>query len=409
MIANATGLLKPAEREKLALVRLRTPLLAAALFLASCGGDERPPPTTTIAPPSPSTTTADPVGAPPAISITPVATVDRPTALATRDGDESLYVAEKGGRIRAIRNGELVDQPVLDLSSEVSDDGERGLLGLAFAPESSKLYVNYTDRSGDTHITEFTMAAEGSVDIGSRRELLTVDQPFANHNGGQLAFGPDGHLYIGLGDGGGAGDPQKNAQNLTSLLGKILRINPKPSTDLPYTIPFDNPFVGKGSSRGEIWSYGLRNPWRFSFDPENKAMWIADVGQNQWEEINRVEYNPAGGENYGWPLREGTHRFIGEKPTSAIDPVYEYNHDGGACSVTGGHVYRGSNLPELKGRYVFGDFCTGQLSTLTLRGTEWLPDRLTPTVPTISGFGQDLDGELYVLSQNGQVGRIDPA
>ncbi len=389
-------------------VRIFTGLVCLVFLAASCSQEQPPEPTTTTTETTASTTVA-PVGAPPALKVTPIAAVDRPTAMATRPADPALYVTEKGGRVRAIIDGQLSATPVLDISGEISSEGERGLLGLAFSPDTGKLYVNFTDKAGDTHITEFAMNGDATADISTRRELLFVDQPFPNHNGGQLAFGPDKLLYIGLGDGGGSGDPQKNGQNLTVLLGKVLRINPQPSTGLPYTVPFDNPFAKRESARGEIWAYGLRNPWTFFFDSADKSMWIADVGENQWEEINRVGYNPAGGENYGWALREGTHRFSGEKPTKATDPIYEYNHDGGACSVTGGAVYRGSAIPGLVGRYLFADFCTGQISSLTLRGSDWGVDKLTPVVPTIAAFGTDHNGEMYVLAQNGQVGRIDPA
>ncbi len=382
----------------------------AALLIAGCSGssnDKQEPTTTTTA--LSTTTTSDPTGPPPALKIMPIATVDKPTAMATRSNDATLYVAEKPGRVREI-NGTIVNpDPVLDISSEVSTGGEQGLLGIAFAPDKPLLYIDYTDRAGDTHIVEYTMNALGKADVGTRRELLTIDQPYPNHNGGQLAFGPDGYLYIGMGDGGSAGDPQKNAQNLTVLLGKILRINPTPTATLPYTIPFDNPLVKQSGARGEIWAYGLRNPWRFSFDRENQSLWIADVGQGKWEEIDRVDKDPKGGENYGWPLREGTHKQDGEKPKDAIDPIYEYDHSNGACSVTGGYVYRGDTIAELTGRYVFGDYCNGQISSLTKRGTVWAADSLQLKVANLSSFGQDNTGELYTLSLDGQIGRIDAA
>jgi glucose/arabinose dehydrogenase len=396
-------------------IRLFCLSAVAALLLTSCsdssGDDEASPSTMSTA-----TTQAgrpNPVGPPPDIQIEEVASLDRPTALAQRSGDNSLFVAEKGGVIRTIENGNVDATPVLDISDEVSDDGERGLLGLAFAPDSSVFYINYTNNGGDTRVVEYELDNGGRADPRSRREILAVDQPNSNHNGGDLAFGPDGSLFIALGDGGGAGDPDDNAQDLSSLLGKILRIDPaNPSDDLPYTVPYDNPFVEQGGARGEIFAYGLRNPWRFSFDTagETEGMWIADVGQNKREEINYVEFTGAGGQNFGWPLREGTIAYEGgEKPTDAIDPVYDYERAGGPCSITGGHVYRGDDIPDLTGRYIYADFCTGDLSSLTLRGTTWESDQLSANVASIAAFGRDSEGEIYTLSQNGQVGRIVPA
>jgi glucose/arabinose dehydrogenase len=193
------------------------------------------------------------------------------------------------------------------------------------------------------------------------------------------------------------------------LLGKILRIDPTPQTTSPYTIPFDNPFVKQAGARGEIWAYGLRNPWRFSFDKTDRGIWIADVGQQKWEEINHVERDPKGGQNYGWSLREGTHEFTGDKPKDAVDPVYEYDHSNGACSVTGGYVYRGKNIPAMTGRYIYADYCNGKVGVLTQKGTEWEAEDLDLTVQAVTSFAQDNDGELYTLAENGQISRIDAA
>lgn len=392
------------------LLRLALALVTLA-SLAGCADDEPPPP-----PPPPTTaaagpTTTEPTGPPPPLKLTTVATVDRPTAMAQRTGDDTIYVAEKGGRVRAVSSGGVLDPaPVLDLSREISDDGERGLLGLAFAPQGNAFYVDFTDRAGDTHVVEFTLDGDGRADIGTRRELLFVKQPYPNHNGGQLVFGPDKKLYIALGDGGSANDPQKNGQNLSVLLGKILRIDPAPSNGLPYTIPFDNPFAERSGARGEIWAYGLRNPWRFTFDKADGSTWIADVGQGRREEIDHVAgRDPRGGQNYGWSLREGTLRQDGERPRDAVEPVHEYGHNGGACSVTGGYVYRGQAIPGLTGRYLFADFCSAQFWTLTRRGTDWEDDELAVKLPSANSFGQDHKGELYVLSMEGQVSRLDPA
>jgi glucose/arabinose dehydrogenase len=326
-----------------------------------------------------------------------VAAIDEPVAMAYRSGEPSLYVAEKTGRIwRLPEQG----QPtvVLDISGEVSLASEQGLLGLAFSPGGGEyLYINYTDLRGDTRIHEFAMLV-GRPDPGSRREVLVVDQPFSNHNGGDLTFGPDGYLYIGLGDGGSGGDPDGNGQSLDTLLGKMLRIDPSPSDGEPYGIPSDNPFVGRVDARPEIWAYGLRNPWRYSFDRETGDLWIGDVGQNAWEEIDLEPASSDGGENYGWNAREGTHPFSGDRPDGAIDPVYEYANGTGACAVTGGYVYRGSAIPALQGAYLFADFCGGVVRALRPDGDGFVHESLGLETPNISSFGEDQDGELYVLS-----------
>lgn len=394
--------------------RLTAGLAALALLTAGCGGsDKAEEPTTTST--TSATTTTTPTGPPPFVKITPVMRFDNPTAMAQRHDDNAFYVAEKPGRVRVLRDGVVGDKPVLDISSEVSNEGERGLLGLTFAPNSRLFYVYFTDKTGTIHVTEFELGADDVVDMHTRRDLLTIPHPRTNHNGGQLSFGPDGHMYIGVGDGGGSGDPDKAGQNRTVLLGKILRINPKPSGNLPYTIPYDNPFARQQGARGEIWAYGLRNPWRFSFDKNTGDTWIADVGQQKWEEINYTPKDPKGGQNYGWSLREGRHEFYGNKPTGAIDPVHEYNHDNGACSVTGGYAYRGTAIDGMQSRYLFGDYCSGELWALTRKGTEWsssalMLDASTPAkFPKLQSFGQDRNGELYLLSGDGSLSRIDAA
>jgi glucose/arabinose dehydrogenase len=338
-----------------------------------------------------------------------IAAIGATTAMAARPGDDTLYVTEQVGRVRAIRGGRLVKAPVLDLSAAIASGGERGLLGIAFSPDGKKMYVDYTDTDGDTHVDELTMKGR-APDPATRRNLLEVDQPQPNHNGGQLAFGPDGDLYIALGDGGAADDEGPgharggNGQSLDTLLGKILRIDPTPSADAPYTVPADNPFVGRDDARPEIWAYGLRNPWRFSFDAQTGDLWIGDVGQNAWEEIDWVPATngrDAGeGENFGWNRLEGTHAHRGTAPPGAIPPVFEQSHDDGACSITGGFRYRGAAVPALAGRYVFTDFCDGQLRALVANhdGTA-SPRSLGLELSTVSSFGQDNRRELYVLSQ----------
>ena len=338
-----------------------------------------------------------------------VAILEQPLALAVRSGDPALYVAQKTGKVIAIRDGFVDPVPVLDLSEQVSLGGEQGLLGLAFSPDARNVYVNYTDANGDTHVTGYAMR-DGRANMATRREVLAVDQPYSNHNGGNLAFGPDGYLYIGLGDGGSGGDPQGNGQSLSILLGKMLRIEPTPSADRPYRIPGDNPFVGHPEARSEIWAFGLRNPWRYSFDRLTGDLWIGDVGQSAWEEVDRQSSDSAGGENYGWNRMEGDHSYSGAAPPEgAVRPLYEYSHDDGGCTVIGGYVYRGEAIPELHGAYLFGDLCTGEIEALRVTGGRLVGHRaLGPVVPNLSSFGEDADGELYAMSLGGGLYRLAP-
>ncbi len=338
-----------------------------------------------------------------------VARLEQPLAMAVRSGDPSLYVAEKTGRIVAIRGGAVDPAPVLDLTERVSLGGEQGLLGLAFSPSGRYLYVNYTDRNGDTHVTEYAMR-EARADPATRRDILFVDQPYANHNGGNLAFGPDGFLYIGLGDGGSGGDPQGNGQSLITLLGKMLRIDPRPAGARAYGIPPDNPFLDRPGARPEIWAYGLRNPWRYSFDRETGDLWIGDVGQSAWEEIDVQPSRSTGGENYGWNRMEGDHPYgDADPPERAVRPVFEYSHDDGGCTVAGGYVYRGESIPDLLGAYLFADYCLGSLEALRLRDGRVVDHRvLGPVVPNLSSFGQDARGELYAMSLDGPLYRLAP-
>jgi glucose/arabinose dehydrogenase len=336
-----------------------------------------------------------------------VATLQRPLAMATRPGDSAWYVAEQGGRVVAIGEDPPGQRTVLDLSDETEASGEQGLLGLAFSPDGGFLYVNYTDVQGDTRIVEYRMGARTAMPA-SAREVLFVDQPFANHNGGNLLFGPDGFLYVGLGDGGSGGDPDGNGQSLDTLLGKMLRIDPRPAAGERYTIPDDNPFVDRPGARPEIWAYGLRNPWRYSFDRETGDLWIADVGQSDREEIDRQPAASPGGENYGWNAFEGTQPFSGAQVADAIPPVYDYDHDGGRCAVTGGYVYRGAAIADLVGAYVFADACGGDLEWLRLEGDGVVHGSLGLNVPSVASFGQDAESELYVLSLDGPVYRLAP-
>ena len=350
----------------------------------------------------------------PAFSLTTVAALNQPIAMAIRSGDAALYVAEWEGRVRAIRNGQVDPTVVLDISRLTKTGGERGLLGMAFSPDGNKLYLDYTDLIGDSHVDEFTMGANGIADPGSQRPILFQKQPFPNHNGGQLAFGPDGYLYIGFGDGGSGGDPQGNGQSLNTFLGKILRIDPsKPSGNRAYGIPPDNPFAN-GGGLPEIWSYGLRNPWRFTFDKDTGDLWIADVGQGKYEEIDFAAAgangrDPAKGSNFGWNLFEGNHSYEGGGDHAGfVFPVFEYTHSEG-CSVTGGYRYRGTALPSMHGAYVFADYCNNTIRVLNLEngvGKEIAQVKADPS-PIVS-FGEDAKGELYVLAFDGAVARLDP-
>jgi glucose/arabinose dehydrogenase len=342
-----------------------------------------------------------------------------PVDLQSAPGDTSrLFIVEKTGTIRIFQGGALVQRPFLDITSRMSNGSEQGLLGLAFHPQfasNRKFYVDYTDPSGDTRVVEFTANAGLDSASATEREILFVDQPASNHNGGQIAFGPDGYLYIALGDGGGGGDTYHNGQNLNSLLAKILRLNVDAGS--PYSIPADNPFVSQGGSvKGETWDYGLRNPWRFCFDRANGDLYIADVGQDKYEEVN-YEPHGAGGKNYGWPIMEGLHCYPSTancNQTGLTQPVAEYPH-GDGCSITGGYVYRGTEIPELDGTYFYGDYCTGLIRSFQIdQGNAVNPRDWTSVLRTQSGgrmdglssFGQDARGELYIVLLGGEVYQI---
>ncbi len=325
------------------------------------------------------------------------------------DGSGRLYVNEQPGRVRIVgADGSLQAQPFVDLSDRISSGGERGLLGLAFHPkyaDNRRFFVDYTDRDGNTVVSELHASADGaSADASSEKVLLQVKQPFANHNGGQLAFGPDGDLYIGLGDGGSGGDPHGNGQNTSVLLGKLLRIDvdATPADGKAYAIPADNPFVSGGGAP-EVWAYGLRNPWRFSFDVETGDLYIGDVGQGQWEEIDRQPAGSPGGANYGWNVMEGRHCYQGaacdQRPY--LPPIAEYSHDGGNCSVTGGVVYRGSAQPDLQGIYVMADYCSGRVFTLNVNEGTITPKQVAQVDAAITSFGTSDDGEIYATDQRG--------
>lgn len=322
-----------------------------------------------------------------------------------------VLVLEQTGRVLIAKpGGNSLPTVFLDISDRVgTKENEQGLLGIALSPgfkDNGLLYLNYTDPRGDTHISKFKAnVAEGKADAASEEVLMTIDQPFPNHNGGGMVFGLDGFLYIATGDGGSGGDSLGNAQSLDTLLGKILRIDVSPEKG--YTVPEDNPFSA-GGGKPEIWAYGLRNPWRFTFDPMTGDLFIADVGQNKYEELDFVPAPVPSGLNFGWNLREGLHPFQGEPGSNVklVDPVWEYDHDSG-CSITGGEVYHGSQMPEFTGIYLFGDYCTGTVwGLLPVSGNAVQVRPLFQTGLRISSFGRDEFGEVYLVDHHGQVLRL---
>jgi glucose/arabinose dehydrogenase len=350
------------------------------------------------------------------IKLEPVATgLTSPVAVThAGDGSGRLFVTLQPGQVVVFNGAQVLPEPFLDIGSLVSCCGERGLLSVAFHKNYSSnglFYVNYTNTDGDTVIARYTVSGNPDIaDPDSAAILLVIAQPYSNHNGGQLQFGPDGCLYVGTGDGGSGGDPLNNAQNMETLLGKMLRLDV--DSDFPYSIPTDNPFVGDPGARDEIWALGLRNPWRFSFDRMTGDLFIADVGQSSWEEVNYQPVNSGGGENYGWRLMEGNHCFTpstGCNEGTLTLPVVEYPHSEG-CSITGGYRYRGSLIPRLHGAYLFGDYCSGKIWSATENdGNNWTAEELLDTDFMISSFGEDQEGEVYLShlsSGNGAIYRI---
>jgi glucose/arabinose dehydrogenase len=330
-----------------------------------------------------------------------VSGLERPVDLQPDDSGR-LFVIEKLGHIHIIENGQLIEKPFLNIEDRVNNSSnEMGLLGLAFHPnyaQNGYFYVNYTGNGGNTFISRFQVSSDANVtDPSSEVNLLQVDQPYPNHNGGGLEFGPDGNLYAGLGDGGAANDPFGNGQKTDTLLGKILRLDVDSAE--PYAIPSDNPFGN------EIWAYGLRNPWRISFDKLTGDLYIGDVGQGAYEEIDHLPAGSPGGTNFGWDLREGMHDFEGSASPDLTEPVAEYSHAEGGCSVTGGYVYRGS-MPEWNGIYLYGDYCTGFIWGLIRSANGWQAQRLFDTDANITSFGQDETGEVYLVADTGEVYKL---
>jgi glucose/arabinose dehydrogenase len=376
-------------------------LVAQAALLACCGGGSDGSDTSTSVAQQP----AAPSGH---VRLNKIGDFDQPVYVTQPPGSDDLYVVEREGSVRTVRDGNVVSRPALDITDQVTSDGtEQGLLSVAFAPDfqsSRDVYAYYTGNDQDQHVVGFKVADDGSFDAGSEREILHMDDFVSNHNGGLLLFGPDGQLYIGTGDGGTGGDP--NAQNLDSLLGKILRIDPRPRGGRPYTVQSPGP-LGP-SARPEICDYGLRNPWRFSFDRGTAALLIGDVGQSTQEEIDYVPAERACGNNFGWSAFEGISRFNEDQTApNAVSPILTYGRDEG-CSVTGGYVVRDLSLPALFGRYVYGDYCAGELRSFKPATPGARDDRsLGLNVPGLSSFGEDNQGQVYAVSLDGPVYRLD--
>jgi glucose/arabinose dehydrogenase len=414
-------------------------VVAAAALAAACGDDTgddgaATDETTTTGPP---TTAAPGPGEPEAeplpeailgqveLGLDEVARLEQPTAMALRPGSLDLYVTERRGTLKQVavtqdqRTGALRHQlqssPLLDLRARTTDDGEeQGLLGVTFSSDGRTLYLHHSRaEDGATRVVSYSMGDGTTVDASSERELLVVPQPFRNHNGGQLALGPDGFLYLALGDGGSDGDAAGNGQDTSTLLGSILRIDPEGAFgEEAYAVPPDNPFVDGGGAP-EIWLHGVRNPWRFSFDAGTGDLWVADVGEDAWEEVTWLPaeggVGAGRGANLGWNLVEGSHPFEGENPPDGVLPIHEYANDAGACSVTGGYVYRGAAIGALAGAYVFADHCAPGIRAIQVHEGQVIDERIWDLPATaVTSFGEGPGRELYVLSLEGPVWRLVP-
>jgi glucose/arabinose dehydrogenase len=395
--------------------------LLGLVVLVACGaGDgESSSAGTAASPAAPGTTASTP--ARPAgstgVKLSRIGSFDQPLYVTAPPADRTrVFVVEQTGRIRVIKNGKRLSTPFLDVSGKVSCCGEQGLLSMAFAPDyakTKKFYVNYTDKAGRDTTWEYRASTADRANAGTARNLFSIADPEGNHNGGQLQFGPDKLLYIGTGDGGGGDDmhgPRGNGQNLNALLGKILRVDPTASGGKPYTIPPDNPFRGRSGARPEIYLYGVRNPWRFSFDSRTGDLIIGDVGQSAREEIDFFSKGKGAGKNLGWRPREGRIQnpaYPNESAPGAFDPQYDYSHEGGNCSITGGFVVRDTRVPALSGRYVYGDYCKGDIFSIKLSDARATSRRsLGLNVPNLTGFGQDASGRVYATSGSGPVYRL---
>lgn len=383
---------------------LRPSLVGSAClgFLVTCAGDTSGP--------------SLPVGSVPVHLETVASGLDFPLLVTAAPGDTSrLFVVEKGGIVRVLKHGTLLPTPFIDLTGRVTTGGEQGLLGMAFHPGDNRVVLSFTvagpTGGGRSQISTFTPGGNPDVlDPASEQVVLTLDQPYANHNGGHVAFGPDGYLYAGYGDGGSGGDPQGHGQRRDDLLGSLLRLDL--DHGLPYTVPATNPFVGQAGIRGELWNWGLRNPWRFSFDRETGELYIADVGQDAWEEVDVQPAASPGGANYGWNVMEGKHCYSSGScdRTGLVMPALEYGH-GDGCSITGGYVYRGRDIPALRGTYFYADFCRGWIRSFVFRNGAATEAAAWPALDThgqITSFGEDARGELYIVLAGGTVYRIAP-
>jgi glucose/arabinose dehydrogenase len=410
-----------------AMLRLRVMLPVAGavgVLVLGCGSSDggssaRATPTATEPAPAATATAAPEATATPAarrrrgVRLVRIGSFDAPVFVTAPPGDRRVqFVVEQDGRIMVVRNGRKRSTPFLDISSQVTSGGEQGLLSMAFAPDyasSGRFYVYFTDNSGDQRVVEYGRESADRADPASARLVVEMADSESNHNGGLLLFGPGGHLYIGTGDGGGGGDrhgARGNAQNLGSLLGKILRIDPLAAPGRPYSVPRSNPFAGRSGARGEIYAYGLRNPWRFSFDRRTGDLSIGDVGQGDVEEIDFVR--SGRGKNFGWRPFEGRRRYTpGESAPGHVRPVIQRFHSDGNCSITGGVVVRDRSVPELYGRYVFGDYCRGRIETARLRPGRATQQRTTRLrVSSLSSFGEDARGRVYATSLDGPVYRL---
>jgi glucose/arabinose dehydrogenase len=387
--------------------RLALAALLAGALLPGCGGGSDSDGDGTTA--AQQTSAQQPSSSGP-VRLEKVGDFDQPVWVTQPPGSDDLYVVEREGAVRIVRGGGGVST-ALDITDQVTADGEeQGLLSVAFPPDFQKshlVYAYYTGNDQDQHVVSFTVAGDGTFEPGSERELLHMADFASNHNGGLLLFGPDGQLYIGTGDGGIADDPRRNGQNLDSLLGKILRIDPS-AEQRPYGIPSDNPFVDRQGARPEVCNYGLRNPWRFSFDRDTGSLLIGDVGQNTQEEVDYVPADRVCGNNFGWSAFEGTNRLNQDQTApNEVPPILTYEHSDGGCSVTGGYVVRDRSLPALFGRYVYGDFCIGDLRSFKPATPQARDDRsLGLNVPSLSSFGQDNEGHIYAVSLEGPVYRL---
>ncbi len=385
--------------------RVARPMASAMAFLGlflTCAGD----PTGSTLPPGSVDVHLEPV----------VTGLDFPLLVTASPGETGrLFIVEKGGVVKVLKHGVLLPTPYIDLSSRVTKGSEQGLLGMAFHPTDGRVVLSFTvagsTGGGRSRVATFTAGPDPDVlDPASEQVVIEVDQPYSNHNGGHVAFGPDGYLYFGLGDGGSGGDPQGYGQRRDDLLGSLLRLDL--DHGLPYTVPASNPFSGQAGMRGELWNWGLRNPWRFSFDRANGNLYMADVGQGAWEEVDVQPASSAGGENYGWNIMEGDHCYGGGTCSrdGLVLPVTEYGH-GDGCSITGGYVYRGQAIPELAGTYFYSDYCDGWIRSFRYEGGVATEAQSWPSLDPhgqVSSFGEDALGELYVVLAGGTVYRIAP-